>query len=145
VTCGSGRAPSTVLMTADTVGGVWSYALGLCASLPDTRFVVATMGPRPREAQRAALARLANVTLAESDHPLEWMCGAGVEFAASRRWLSGLAERHDVGLVHVNGYAHAALAGSRPTLAVAHSDVRSWWRQCTERPHPPSGMVIAVR
>ena len=39
------RPPATVLMTADTVGGVWSYALGLCAAIPNISFVLATLGP----------------------------------------------------------------------------------------------------
>jgi glycosyltransferase involved in cell wall biosynthesis len=30
--------------------------------------------------------------------------------------------------VHVNGYAHARLDSDCPVLAVAHSDVLSWWR-----------------
>ena len=83
-------------MTADAVGGVWSYALGLCAALPDVHFILATLGPRPRPAQRAALARLANVTLAESDFPLEWMPGGQTDIAASHRWLEALARRHAV-------------------------------------------------
>ena len=41
-----------VLMTADAVGGVWHYALALCAALPEIRFVLAVMGPMPSAAQR---------------------------------------------------------------------------------------------
>jgi glycosyltransferase involved in cell wall biosynthesis len=114
-------------MTADAVGGVWSYAGGLCAALPDIRFVVATLGPRPRPEQRAALAGLGNVMLAESDFRLEWMTGGQTDVAASRQWLDTLAERHAVDLVHVNGYAQARLESGRPTISVAHSDVLSWW------------------
>jgi len=114
-------------MTADTVGGVWPYALGLCASLPEFRFVLATLGPRPRRAQREALARLSNVTLAESDFRLEWMAGGQADVAPTRRWLDSLADRLAVDLVHVNGYGQARLDGGRPVVAVAHSDVLSWW------------------
>ncbi|HJU15590.1 MAG TPA: glycosyltransferase family 4 protein [Stellaceae bacterium] len=120
--------PPTVLMTADAVGGVWSYALSLCAALPRIRFVVATMGPRPDTAQREALARLGNVVLEESDWRLEWMAGAAADLAPARRWLSGLARRHAVDLVHVNGYAHAHLEDAPPVLVIAHSDVLSWWQ-----------------
>jgi len=116
-----------VLMTVDAVGGVWSYALGLCASLPQLRFVLATLGPAPRQAQRAALAGLGNVTLAESNFRLEWMTRGQADIAASRRWLDALADRHVVDLVHVNGYAQAMLDGPRPVVVVAHSDVLSWW------------------
>jgi glycogen(starch) synthase len=121
------RAPRTVLMTADAVGGVWSYALGLCAALPETRFVLATMGPRATRAQRRDLGRLDKVVLAESDYRLEWMPGGGVDLAASLDWLRSLVARHAADIVHVNGYAHAVLAVGRPVVCVAHSDVTSWW------------------
>jgi glycogen(starch) synthase len=117
----------TVLMTADTVGGVWSYALSLCAALPEIRFVLAVMGPRADDNQRAMLARLGNVRLEESAFRLEWMADAGADLAPARHWLAGLARRHGADLVHVNGYAHARLDIARPTLVVAHSDVLSWW------------------
>jgi len=121
------RSRLTVLMTADAVGGVWSYALGLCAALPQVRFVLATLGPRPQPAQRAAIARPGNLLLEESDFRLEWMAGGQADIAPSRRWLEELARRHAVDLVHVNGYAQAGLESGRPVVAVAHSDVLSWW------------------
>ena len=114
-------------MTADAVGGVWSYALDLCSALAGVRFIVATLGPQPGTTQRAAVARLANVSLIESDLRLEWMAGGQGDVAASRDWLMSLARQHDVDLIHVNGYAQVPLAGMLPTIAVAHSDVLSWW------------------
>ena len=124
-----GPDPSpAVLMTADTVGGVWSYALSLCRALPETRFVVATMGPRPRRAQRDEIRVLENATLVESDQSLEWMLQPSFDFRKSRDWLIHVIEAHDVDIVHVNGYAHARLGGPWPVLLVAHSDVLSWWQ-----------------
>jgi glycogen synthase len=114
-------------MTADVVGGVWSYALSLCTALPGIRFVLATLGPRPRPAQRTAADRIDNVVLEESDFRLEWMAGGAADALASRRRLEALAARYAVDLVHVNGYAPAALASGHPVVAVAHSDVLSWW------------------
>ena len=123
----TGSTP-TVLMTADAVGGVWSYALGLCAALPDIRFILATLGPRPRPAQHAAVSQLDNVILAQSDFRLEWMTGGQADITASTRWLEALAVQHAVDLVHVNGYAQARLGSDRPIVTVAHSDVLSWWK-----------------
>jgi glycosyltransferase involved in cell wall biosynthesis len=118
----------TVLMTADAVGGVWHYALSLCAALPQIRFVLAVMGPMPSAAQREAAGRLENVVLEEYGHRLEWMQGAAAHLAPSRHWLALLARRYRADLLHVNGYAHARSGTGLPTLAVAHSDVLSWWR-----------------
>ncbi|MGA8550983.1 MAG: glycosyltransferase [Stellaceae bacterium] len=47
-----------------------------------------------------------------------------------------LADRHAVDLVHINGYAQAALVGGRPAVVVAHSDVLSWWRAVHGEPAP---------
>lgn len=127
----------TVLMTADAVGGVWSYAAGLCRSLPEIHFVLATMGPRPREIQRDEIQRLANVRLVESDHSLEWMADGGNGLAESCAWLADLARRHRADIVHINGYAHACFGTDLPVLVVAHSDVLSWWDAVHRRSAPP--------
>lgn len=119
--------PLRVLMVADAVGGVWSYSVGLCRSLPGIQFVLATMGPRPVQMQRDGLRDLENVTLVESDYSLEWMADGDVDFADSRGWILSLAERFDIDVIHVNGYGHARLGAALPTLLAAHSDVLSWW------------------
>ena len=129
--------PPTVLMTADAVGGVWSYAVGLCRSLPETRFVLATMGPRPRQTQRDTVRELENVTLVESDYRLEWMADGGIDFTESRDWVIDLIRRHEIDVIHVNGYAHARLHVGCPVLVVAHSDVLSWWEAVHKCPAPP--------
>jgi len=126
----------TVLMTADAVGGVWNYALTLCAGLPEFRFVLAVLGPAPSPAQRSAIGRLANVVFEEAPYRLEWMAGAEADLAASRHWLVSLARRHGAGLVHVNGYAHARIDMDCPILAVSHSDVLSWWQAVHREPAP---------
>jgi glycogen(starch) synthase len=126
-----------VLMTADAVGGVWSYAAGLCRSLPEIRFVLATMGPRPRQTQREEIHRLGNVTLVESDFSLEWMVDGGADLADSCAWLLDIVRGHHIDVVHVNGYAHARLGIDRAVLVVAHSDVLSWWAAVQKRRAPP--------
>src|SRR5204863_5977395 len=40
-------------------------------------------------------------------------------------------------IVHLNGYAHAALPFAAPTVVVAHSCVLSWWRAVHEERAPP--------
>lgn len=129
--------PLTVLMTADAVGGVWHYALSLCAALPEIRFVLAVMGPMPSPAQRDAAGRLDNVVLEEYGHRLEWMQSAAGNLDSSRHWLTLLTRRYRADLLHVNGYAHARNETGLPTLAVAHSDVLSWWRAVHAEAVPP--------
>lgn len=127
----------TILMTADTVGGVWSYALSLCRSLPEIDFVLAILGPPAQPEQLADVARVGNATLAQSNFRLEWMAGGQGDIPASLHWLASLVERHAVDLVHVNGYAQACLGGDRPVVVVAHSDVFSWWMAVNGTGAPP--------
>jgi len=127
-----------LLMTADAVGGVWTYALDLIAALADhdVSVVLATMGPRPSAAQRAAANQLGKVQLIESDYRLEWMADPWRDVAAAGEWLLGLAETAAVDVVHLNGYAHASLPWRRPVVSVAHSCVCSWWQAVNGTPAP---------
>jgi glycosyltransferase involved in cell wall biosynthesis len=117
-------------MTADAVGGVWSYAMTLCAQLQahDIDVTLATLGPRPSAAQRLAAAGLGNVRLFASDHRLEWMPEGWRDQEAAGRWLMRLADVVAADVVHVNGYSMVALPWQRPTVCVAHSCVSSWWQ-----------------
>ncbi|HEY0938678.1 MAG TPA: glycosyltransferase family 4 protein [Steroidobacter sp.] len=119
-----------VLMTADAVGGVWSYAMTLCASLQShgVDVTLATLGPRPTAEQARTAAALNNVRLFESDYRLEWMPEGWKDQDAAGQWLLQLADAEAADVVHVNGYSLAALRWRRPTVCVAHSCVSSWWR-----------------
>lgn len=119
-----------VLMTADTVGGVWTYALELCAALAplDVRVTLATMGAPIRGDQARAAAALPNVALEPSAFALEWMPSPWRDVDAAGDWLRALAARTRPDVVHVNGYAHAALPFGAPVICVAHSCVLTWCR-----------------
>jgi glycosyltransferase involved in cell wall biosynthesis len=127
-----------ILMTTDAVGGVWSYAMQLCRALGahEIEIVLATMGPPPTRAQRAAAEALTNVRLVSATWKLEWMADPWEDIERAGEWLLEWAEREHVELIHVNGYAHAALPWSRPVLVVAHSCVCSWWQAVHREPAP---------
>lgn len=117
-----------VLMTADTVGGVWTYCVELASALApyDVQVHLATMGPTMTSEQRGESSVFAGVH--ESTYPLEWQDDPwrGVDVAGD--WLLGLADDVRPDVVHLNGFVHAALPWRAPVLVVAHSDVVSWWR-----------------
>lgn len=128
-----------ILMTADAVGGVWTYAIELCRALEafDIEVVLATMGPQPTSAQVATAATLTNVQLVSAPWKLEWMEQSWDDVARAAAWLTELADEQRVDLVHLNGYAHAALDWHRPVLVVAHSCVCTWWEAVHREPAPP--------
>jgi glycosyltransferase involved in cell wall biosynthesis len=119
-----------ILMTVDTVGGVWTYALQLARALAPAGVHVelATMGAPLSDAQRDQVRGCTNVTVHESRFRLEWMPDAAADVARAGDWLLALARTTRPDAVHLNGYAHAALPWPAPTLVVAHSCVLSWWR-----------------
>ena len=116
-------------MTADSQGGVWTYALDLAGALGQhgVEVVLATMGPPLDENQRADADRI-GVAVHESDERLEWKPGPWDEIDRAGEWLLALADEVEPDLVHLNGYCHAALPWGRPVVVVAHSSVWTWWR-----------------
>lgn len=127
-----------VLMTADSVGGVLSYAEDLCRGLSraGARILLAVMGGRLSPAQRAPFDALRRVEVEDSDYALEWMEEPWADVTKAGAWLLELAERFDPDIVHLNGYAHASLAWRRPTLVVGHSCVSSWFEAVHGGPLP---------
>jgi glycosyltransferase involved in cell wall biosynthesis len=116
-------------MTADTLGGVWTYALELAPALQPygIDIMLATMGAPLQAAQREAVQQVKNITLFESAFKLEWMDDPWQEVAAAGVWLLELAAHTQPDIVHLNGYVHAALPWQCPILVVGHSCVTSWF------------------
>ena len=119
-------------MTADTVGGVWTYALELARALAKYKIevAIATMGPEPTVAQREEAVAIPNVNLFKSNYKLEWMQNASGDIRAAGEWLLSLEKRLRPDVVHLNGYTHAAWPWRSPKLVVGHSCLLSWWRAC---------------
>src|SRR5688500_5982965 len=114
-----------VLMTADTVGGVWTYALELIRALEPHGYQVllATMGRAVSAEQSSELRELTNVELAESTYKLEWMDDPWRDVEAAGKWLLSLERDFQPDLIHLNGYAHGSLPWNAPVLNVGHSCV----------------------
>lgn len=116
-----------ILLSTDTVGGVWDHAVTLTRALGAAghEVLVAAIG-QPRDVR---LARLPDgVQYAWRNYRLEWMPDAGSDVQASAEWLAGLAARWGADVVHLNQMACAAHPFPAPTLVAVHSDVLGWWR-----------------
>src|SRR5690606_35948478 len=122
--------PLKVLMTADTVGGVWTYAMDLCRAMAahKVQYHLVTLGAKMHRWQREEVAQLSQVTVYETEYRLEWMQDPWDDIDESARYLLALRDEIRPDLVHLNGYAYGSLNWQVPVLMVAHSDVYSWWR-----------------
>jgi glycosyltransferase involved in cell wall biosynthesis len=118
-----------ILMTGDTVGGVWSFTLELAEALGahGIHVVLAALGGPPTLGQRLEACRIANLDLLPSDFKLEWMDDPWRDVASSGNWLLDLEEEYAPDVVHLNSFGHGALAWRAPVVVTAHSCVLSWW------------------
>jgi glycogen synthase len=127
-----------ILMTADTIGGVWSYALELCAALRahDVEIALATLGGPLSSGQRRAVGALDHVSLHESVFRLEWMPDPWQDVREAGEWLLAVEREFQPDVVHLNHLAHGDSGWSAPVLQVGHSCVLSWWEAVRRAPLP---------
>jgi glycogen synthase len=119
-----------ILMTADAVGGVWTYSVDLARALARHGVAVdlAVMGPAPSEAQREEARGVPDLRLHEHSARLEWMHEPWEDVDRAGEWLLDLAAQCEPDIVHLNGYAHGVRPFGVPVVVVAHSCVLSWWQ-----------------
>jgi len=127
-----------LLMTADTVGGVWTYALELSRALVtrDIEVHIATMGAPLTRQQWSDSAAIANLHIHESIFRLEWMKHPWADVERAAAWLLTLENEIAPDVIHLNGYAHGDLPWRAPHLVVGHSCVLSWWHSVKRREAP---------
>ncbi len=118
-----------ILMSTDTLGGVWTYALDLAAALEPhgCQIALATMGRPLTDDQWSEIENRPNVEVFESNYRLEWMQDPWEEVDQAGDWLLSLARRVEPDLVHLNHFAHGGLDWQAPVLMVGHSCVFSWF------------------
>lgn len=135
--------PKRVLMTADTVGGVWTYSLTLARELErhGVEIALAAMGAPLTAAQKAEVASLQNVKIFDSAWKLEWMDEPWDDVAGAGEWLLEIEDETNPDIIHLNGFSHGVLPFRAPKLVVGHSCVLSWWRAVKDCDAPPEWNV----
>jgi glycogen synthase len=118
-----------VLVTADTLGGVWTYARELVTGLVrrGVRVTLVSLGNIPGPEQAQWLEGLREVDFRPTAFRLEWMQEAQHDLDASREYLLGVVRDVKPDLLHLSQYAYGNLECEVPRVVVAHSDVVSWW------------------
>lgn len=119
-----------VLMTTDTVGGVWVYSLELCRALMQYNVQVhlVALGGWPSPAQQVEAEKIPNITCYKSDFKLEWMENPWDDVEQSRKWINSIYQTVQPDLVHLNNYAHVEEDWTAPVITIFHSCVRTWWQ-----------------
>ncbi len=117
------------LVTADTVGGVWTYVRELVTGLLQRgiRVTLVSFGEIPGAAQTEWMEGLSGLDYRPTGFHLEWMQDAEHDLELSNEYLLGVIRETRPDIIHLNQYAYGALATDAPKVVVAHSDVVSWW------------------
>lgn len=124
-------APARLLMTADAVGGVWTYVLDLAHGLVPhgVQTTIVVLGPEPSPAQLARARAVPGLAVLVTGLPLDWAVTSPRDVEETSHALASLAARLEPDLVQVNSAPLASTGVFRAPLVVAcHSCVTTWWR-----------------
>jgi glycogen synthase len=118
-----------VLITADTLGGVWTYTRELVTQLSrqGVRITLVSFGEIPSAQQSEWLNDLSSVSYYPTGFRLEWMQDAQSDLEESAKFLQAIIAETKPDLLHLNQFYYGSLDCDQPRIVVAHSDVVSWW------------------
>jgi glycogen(starch) synthase len=126
-----------LLITTDTIGGVWTFSIELARELLDRGCAIAlvSFGRKPSATQQRTCDALAarfpeRFLYVPSDIPLEWMEANGSAFEKAAPLLTHIAKEFEVDLLHSNQLCFGALNLQIPRVVTVHSDVLSWAQSC---------------
>jgi glycosyltransferase involved in cell wall biosynthesis len=128
-----------VLMTADAVGGVWTYALDLSRGLARTgvKVTLVVFGPAPSADQVTAAQAIPGLSLIDTGLPLDWMAVEPAEILEAGAVLRDLVRAHGADVIHLNNPALAGVGGFQaPVIGACHSCLATWWAAVRKGPMP---------
>jgi glycogen synthase len=134
-----------VLLTTDTVGGVWTFTKELTEQYLKMGHSVALMsfGRLPSHEQQSWCVQMRaehgdSFFHDGSDAPLEWMQNNATAYEQGTSSIIKLAKKFSPDIVHSNQFCFGRLPLGLPTLVTAHSDVLSWADACKPNGLEPS-------
>lgn len=141
-----------LLLTTDTVGGVWTFTQELSAELllRDHSVALLSLGRKPSVSQAQACERLRacygeRFRYEASAAPLEWMEGNDRAYREGSAALLALAESFRADVVHSSQFCFGDLPLAIPVVVTAHSDVLSWAAACHPHGLEPSAWLTQYR
>ena len=119
-----------VLVTTDTVSGVWTYTQELVTGLMGrgVRVTLVSFGDIPLPAQTTWMENLEGLDYRPTAFRLDWMQEGELDFIDSSRYLAALTREIKPDLLHLNQLCYGSLPVKIPRIAVAHGDMISWWK-----------------
>jgi glycogen synthase len=127
-----------ILVTADTLGGVWTYTRELVTGLVrrGEQVTLVSFGDIPTAAQTRWMQGLSGFDYRPTAFKLEWMMDSEADMQASAQYLESVIEESKPDLLHLSQFYYGALPCDVPRMVVAHSDVLSWWEAVHQNAPP---------
>ncbi len=126
-----------LLMTTDTIGGVWTFTCELCEQLlrRGHELYLVSFGREPSLSQRQWCTKQCRqhsgrLSLSATTVPLEWMQNNEAAFEQGQEAILEDAFHFQPDLIVSNQFCFGRLATKTPRIVVAHSDVLSWAAAC---------------
>ncbi len=119
-----------VLVTADTLSGVWTYARELVTGLVSRNIHVTliSFGEIPMPHQTSWMDNLHGLEYIPTAFRLDWMQEGEQDLADSSAYLTSLVRELKPDVLHLNHPCYGDLSVSIPKVVVAHGDWISWWK-----------------
>ena len=119
-----------VLVTSDTLSGVWAYTRELVTGLVGrgVRVTLVSVGEIPLPQQTYWIDSLQGLEYHPTAFRLNWMEEAEQDLEESSAYLAALAREVKPDVLHLNHACYGSLPVSIPRVVVAHGDFISWWK-----------------
>lgn len=118
-----------ILVTTDTLSGVWTYTQELVIGLAERgiRVTLVSFGDIPLPSQTAWMDRLELLEFRPTAFRLDWMQEGERDLRDSGAYLATLVKELRPDLLHLNQLCFGSLPVAMPRVVVAHGDLISWW------------------
>jgi glycogen(starch) synthase len=119
-----------VLVTTDTLSGVWTYTRELVTGLVSrgARVTLVSFGEIPVPEQTSWMDNLHGLEYRPTAFRLDWMQEGQDDFEDSSAYLVALVKERKPDLLHFNHLGYGGLAVDLPRIVVAHGDLINWWK-----------------
>ncbi len=118
-----------VLVTTDTLSGVWTYTQELVTGLSGrgVQVTLVSFGDIPLPQQTSWMDSLPGLDFRPTAFRLDWMQGGAQDFRESSAYLTALIEEGRPDRLHLNQLCYGDLPVDTPRVVVAHGDFVTWW------------------
>jgi glycogen synthase len=118
-----------VLVTTDTLSGVWTYTRELVSGLVSRglRVTLVSLGEVPLPEQTSWMDNLHGLDYRPTAFRLEWMQEGEQDYKESAAYLKAVVEEIQPDVLHLNQFCYGDLPVDVPRVVVAHGDLITWW------------------